>query len=58
MYPDRARPQPAGIRASDAVVWAQEVLGLYAPELLNGGISDLSDSGIRTGLSDAPTSTS
>ena len=30
------KPQPAGIRAEDAVVWAQEVLGLYAPELLNG----------------------
>lgn len=31
-----ARPQPTGIRVSDAIKWAQEVLGLYAPELLNG----------------------
>lgn len=30
------RPQPTGIRAKDAVAWAQETLGLYAPELLNG----------------------
>lgn len=30
------KPQPTGIRASDAVQWAQEILGLYAPELLNG----------------------
>lgn len=30
------KPQPTGIRASDAVIWAQEVLELYAPELLNG----------------------
>ncbi len=27
------RPQPAGIRARDAVTWALEVLALHAPEL-------------------------
>lgn len=52
------RPQPAGIRVEDAIEHAVEVLQLYAPDLLNGGISDLLESGIRTGLSDAPTSTS
>ena len=34
------RPQPTGIRAKDAVAWAQEILELYAPELLNGCISE------------------
>ncbi len=34
------RSQPASIRVEDAVVWAQEVLELYAPELLNGCISE------------------
>lgn len=42
------RPQPTGIRAKDAVAWAQEILGLYAPELLHGCISDSSEDGIRT----------
>ena len=39
------KPQPTGIRAADAVVWAQEVLGLYAPELLNGCNSDAIEDG-------------
>lgn len=34
------KPQPAGIRMKDAVQWAQEVLELYAPELLNGCNTD------------------
>lgn len=42
------RPQPAGIRAEDAVVWAQEVLERYAPELLNGSNSVFSEDGIWT----------
>lgn len=42
------RPQPTGIRATDAVAWAQEVLELYAPELLNGCNSEPTDNGIRT----------
>jgi HNH endonuclease len=31
------RPQPTGIRATDAVAWAREILALYA------GISDTSN---------------
>jgi hypothetical protein len=27
------RPQPSGIRASDAVAWAQEILRLYGSDL-------------------------
>lgn len=42
------KPQPTGIRASDAVKWAQEVLGLYAPELLHSCNSEPTDDGIRT----------
>ena len=51
------RPQPVGIRAEDAVVWAQEVLGLYAPELLNGCNTNSSEDGTRTGESVPPIST-
>jgi len=42
------RSQPTGIRAKDAVAWAQEVLELYAPELLNGSNSVFSEDGIWT----------
>lgn len=42
------KPQPSGIRASDAISWAQDVLELYAPELLNGCNSESADDGIRT----------
>lgn len=37
--------QPVGIRASDAVKWAQDVLELYAPELLNGCNTDVIEDG-------------
>ena len=43
------RPQPTGIRAEDAVEWAQEILGLYAPELLNGCNSDAIEDGEDAG---------
>lgn len=39
------RPQPTGIRVKDAVAWAQEVLGLYAPELLHGCNTDAFEDG-------------
>ena len=39
------RPQPTGIRAKDAVAWAQEILELYAPELLNGCNTDAIEDG-------------
>ncbi len=42
------RPQPAGIRVTDAVKWAQDVLELYAPELLNGRKTIFSEDGIST----------
>jgi len=48
------RPQPTGIRIEDAVAWAQEVLGRYAPELLNGCNSASSDDGISTRVRTPP----
>lgn len=38
------KPQPAGIRAEDAVEWALEVLRRYAPERLVGDATDSTDS--------------
>ena len=52
------RPQPVGIRVSDVILCAQEVLERYAPELLNGCNTNSSENGIRTGESMPPTSTS
>ena len=39
------KSQPPGIRAEGAVQWAQEVLGCYAPELLNGCNTDAIEDG-------------
>ncbi len=52
------KPQPVGIRAFDAVKWAQDVLELYAPELLNGCNPVSSEGGTRTRESVPSTSTS
>lgn len=41
------KSQPPGIRATDAVKWAQDVLRLYAPELLNGRKPVSSEDGIK-----------
>lgn len=48
------RNQPPGIRVSDAVKWAQEVLELYAPELLNGCNPAAYEAGADAGGSTPP----
>ena len=35
------RPQPTGIRASDAVAWAREILARYEGKLIPSEITDL-----------------